>query len=52
MFVWPLPSKAIMPTCRNFDIYLHAKKRTPCLTTFKDIVKTRGYFRLKLSPTY
>ena len=23
--VWPLPSKTIMPPCRNFDVYLHAK---------------------------
>ena len=23
--VWPLPSKMTMPTCRNFDVYLHAK---------------------------
>ena len=22
---WLLPSKTIMPTCRNFGIYLHAK---------------------------
>ena len=23
--VWPLPSKMKMPTCRIFDVYLHAK---------------------------
>ena len=23
--IWLLPSKKIVPTCRNFDAYLHAK---------------------------
>ena len=23
--VWSLSSKTIMPTCRNIDVYLHAK---------------------------
>ena len=23
--VWLLPSKMIKPSCRNFDVYLHAK---------------------------
>ena len=29
----------IMPTCRNFDVNLHVKKRTPYITFFRDIVK-------------
>ena len=28
--VWPLTSKMIMPTCRNFDVYLHAKILQTC----------------------
>ena len=23
--VWPLSSKTVIPTCRNFDVYLHVK---------------------------
>ena len=34
--VWTIPSKTIIPTCRNFDVHLHAKKWTPSLTFFWD----------------
>ena len=27
--VWPLASKMILPTCRNFDVYLDAKNSIP-----------------------
>ena len=33
-YVWPLPSKTIMLTWRNFDVYLYAKKWNPSLTSF------------------
>ena len=32
--VWSLPSKTIMPTCRNFDVYLHAKNELHFLNSF------------------
>ena len=37
---WPLPSKKIMPICKNFYVYLHAKNqlqikiKTNYLTSF------------------
>ena len=37
--VWSLPSKTIMPTCRNFDVYLHAKNELHSWLLFWDIVK-------------
>ena len=27
--IWPLPSKTISPTWRNFDVHLHAKNELP-----------------------
>ena len=37
--IWPLPSKMIMPTCRNFNVYLHAKNELHSELLFSDIVK-------------
>ena len=39
--VWPLPSKTIMPPCRNFNVYLHGKSELHprLLFFFWDIVK-------------
>ena len=36
--IWPLPSKTIMPTCRNFDVYLHGKNQLHLKLLFWDIV--------------
>ena len=38
-YVWSLPSKTIMTTCRIFDVPLHAKNKTPSLASLfsKDI---------------
>ena len=37
--VWPLPSKKIIPNCRNCDVYLHAKIDLRSWLPFWDIVK-------------
>ena len=37
--VWPLPTKTIMPTSKNSDVYLHAKTWTLSVTFLGNIVK-------------
>ena len=34
LHIWQLPSKTIIPTCTNFDIYLHAKNELHCQRLF------------------
>ena len=37
--VWPLPSKTIMPTCRNFDVIYMQKMNSIPVLFFSDIAK-------------
>ena len=42
--VWPLQSKMIMATCRNFDVYLHSKNELQVFfCTFCTIFQKKSY---------
>ena len=48
--IWLLRSRTKMPTCRNWNVYLHAKNELHPLFHFRDIVKILSNLRSLIKP--